>query len=626
MFKQKNVPKQVYVYEVFPVNFVTLPPDKKTDVISSFHMLLNSLPCKTRIWAILDSQNVPIGNVEVTTNFYRFFVESFGEPVDWMLEQCGFKSRPAFEVPKIEVVKRMPRWLVLKDGKHMQSFTVYALPGILWPGFLYDAFGIVDRLMIEVKPFAPEEATVKIGKYMRLLRSMMLADQQKGRMLRDEIKMRHDMAAATYQALASGVTRLFDISINLSVIGSDREEMRSKAKRLRDMMHARLVKLDCPSYVQYDVAVGAVAKHLIVDTSTAGTMFPFVSADLIESSGIFLGINRYTGAPVMLDPWLRMNYNMLIVGQSGSGKSFSSKLMITRLALKNKDLAFFIIDPENEYRAVGKALGAEIVDVTTEGELGLDPVQIFSGNKDTAASIIADIAGIDDRRSYDTLRTIVGKSRDLLEVYQESPDNLKDYLHPLIEGPDSFLVNGEPQNFTNRMVFNLSPLHAQIAPVQHRSLAFQAANILLFSKIWQMLDTAQFIPVHIPKLVVIDELWLYTSSAASASFLEGVSRRGRKRNILFLLNSQRIGDVLESQSGKAIIENCATKILLRQDESAIRLVSGAVGLSPQETEMLLEAKPGNGLLIAEDNRVILNFMATQDEYTLFTTKPTERIV
>jgi DNA helicase HerA-like ATPase len=140
-----------------------------------------------------------------------------------------------------------------------------------------------------------------------------------------------------------------------------------------------------------------------------------------------------------------------------------------------------------------------------------------------------------------------------------------------------------------------------------------------------MLDNTKFLPLHVPKLVIIDELWLYTSLPASASFLEGVSRRGRKRNVLLLLNSQRLADVLESQSGKAVIENCATKILLRQDESAIRQAGQTLGLSNAEMESLLELNQGQGLITAGDIHLPIDFLATQEEYKIFTTKPTERI-
>jgi DNA helicase HerA-like ATPase len=183
---------------------------------------------------------------------------------------------------------------------------------------------------------------------------------------------------------------------------------------------------------------------------------------------------------------------------------------------------------------------------------------------------------------------------------------------------------GQPQKFSHRMVFNLSALHRQLAMTQRRSLTFQAANILVFSKIWQMLDNTKFLPLHIPKLVIIDELWLYTALPAAASFLEGVSRRGRKRNVTLLLNSQRLADVLENSAGRAVIENCATKIMLRQDESAIKMASQTIGLSTAEMETLLEIGQGQGLIIAGDIHLPANFLATNEEYQVFTTKPTER--
>jgi hypothetical protein len=82
--------------------------------------------------------------------------------------------------------------------------------------------------------------------------------------------------------------------------------------------------------------------------------------------------------------------------------------------------------------------------------------------------------------------------------------------------------------------------------------------------------------------------------------------------------------VVENQSGKAVIENCATKMLLRQDESAIRLAGQTLGLSHAEQEALLELNQGQGLITAGDIHLPIDFLATQDEYSVFTTKPTER--
>jgi len=601
-----------------------LPKQKRAETLGRFQRLLNSLPTQTKLTAQKTQKTLEIAENHLTTTYYRFFIET-QEPLDWLIEQCGFKQQPLTELPKTPITQTSPNYLTLENGKLQKTFTVYQLPGTLLPGFVSELYGLCERVLICIKPLSPEAASAQMGKYLRLLKSIILADQTKGRLTKDEIKHKHNMAQTTYQNLITATTRLFELKINLTIEADNLEELKINTKKLKDTLQSRFIRLDCPAYMQQQLVQGEIAKKLVVDTTTASAFFPFVSADLVESpGGVFLGINQLTGAPVMFDPHLRMNQNILILGKSGSGKSFTSKIILTRLLQKHKNLAYYIVDPENEYGQVARCSGAEVLDITTEKQLGLDPIQIFSDNKDTAAAILADLTGIEDHRSYQELRTIVGTSHDLLEVYQTSPPNLKDRLDPFVTGSDSFLTLGQPQTFSQRMVFNLSGLHRQLALTQRRSLTFQAANVLVFSKIWQMLDNTKFLPLHTPKLVIIDELWLYTALPASASFLEGVSRRGRKRNVILLLNSQRLADVVENQSGKAVIENCATKMLLRQDESAIRLAGQTLGLSHTEQEALLELNQGQGLITAGDIHLPIDFLATQEEYSLFTTKPTER--
>ncbi|MCL2477849.1 ATP-binding protein [Candidatus Bathycorpusculum sp.] len=612
------------VYEVFPVNYVMLPKQKRQETLGRFQRLLNSLPCQAKLTAVKTQKTLEITENQFTTTYYRFYIQTV-EPIDWLIEQCGFKQQPLIELPKPNVTKTFPKHLQLENGKLQRTFTVYQLPGKLLPGFVSELYGLCEKVLISVKPLPPEVASTQMGKYLRLLKSILLADQSKGRLPKEEIKLKHDMAQATYQGLITGGTRLFELKVNLTLEADNLEELKVKTKKLRDTLQSRFIRLDCPTYFQQELTHGTIGKKLVVDTTTASTFFPFVSADLIESpGGVFLGINQLTGAPIVFDPHLRMNQNVIVMGKSGSGKSFTSKILLTRLLQKHPNIAYYIVDPENEYGNVGRLSGADVLDVTTEKNLGLDPVRIFSDNKDTAAGILADLAGVAGNRNYQELRSIVGASQDLLEVYQNSPPNLKDQLETFITGPDSFLTMGQPQTFSHRMVFNLSALHRQLAMTQRRSLTFQAANVLVFSKIWQMIDDTKFLPLHIPKVVLIDELWLYTSLPASASFLEGVSRRGRKRNVLLLLNSQRLADILENSAGKAVIENCATKVMLRQDESAIKQAGQTIGLSNNEMETLLELNQGQGLIVAGDIHLPIDFLATQQEYNIFTTKPTER--
>ncbi|MEM3466025.1 MAG: ATP-binding protein, partial [Candidatus Jordarchaeales archaeon] len=289
-------------------------------------------------------------------------------------------------------------------------------------------------------------------------------------------------------------------------------------------------------------------------------------------------------------------------------------------------LAFFIIDPENEYGHVGRMLGAEVVDVQPGKLMGLDPVQIFAESKDTAAAIIADIARIREDELYDELRNLVGVSDTIFDVFMNASQELKKRLRNLVDGADRFLVAGDPLPFTRRMVFNLQALHRAYQLSPERSVTLQVANVLIFSKIWQMIDNPQFIPLQDPKLVIVDEVWMYLTMPAAARFLEGVARRGRKRNVIFVVNTQRASDVLEGAGGRALAENCATKILMRQDESAIKNVGETFRLSSYEMDAVLEFEPGQAILVAEDVHIPVRFMATRDEYALFTTKPAERLI
>jgi len=101
---------------------------------------------------------------------------------------------------------------------------------------------------------------------------------------------------------------------------------------------------------------------------------------------------------------------------------------------------------------------------------------------------------------------------------------------------------------------------------------------------------------------------------------------GRKRNVAFILNTQRAMDVLEGSGGRALLENCATKVLLRQDESAVRTVGEAFALSESEKDAVLSFGQGQGLLIAENIHVPVDFLATKEEHMIFTTKPSEMIL
>lgn len=114
-----------------------------------------------------------------------------------------------------------------------------------------------------------------------------------------------------------------------------------------------------------------------IPTSTLAATFPFISNALQDPNGIYLGDNEY---PVFVDFFKRdrerVNSNMMVIGKSGSGKSYATKTLLTNLAADNCKI--FILDPENEYKDLTINLGGKFIDVGSSTHGILNPFHVIS--------------------------------------------------------------------------------------------------------------------------------------------------------------------------------------------------------------------------------------------------------
>jgi len=589
-------------YELFPLNFVMLPENKQVALIENFQRFLNSLTSEIKIIVQFETREV----LGTPMNYYRFYIQS-QEAIDDLLSAFSLPYIRVTEVPTQEVVKVFPQKLALKGGRLVKSATIYSLPSNLVEGFISETYGVIDKAIIRIVPLEQDRAVAKMELYARLLGGMIIERQTKNLTPPIELVQKNDTANETLNALIAGATRLFRVSITFSVGGNTDAELQRRFKQLKSILNARLIKIDSPSYYQYPLWEGE-GKWLYMDTSTASTLFPFVSADVIElPSGLFLGINLNTGAPVIYDPMLRPNYNVAVIGASGAGKSYTGKIILSRYLAKDPDASFFIIDPENEYIHLPIPITQKI-NYKPGTELGFDPLAIF--NKLDAIEIIKQVTHIPPELDGE-LKAGVQKARTLKELYSNAPESLKSYLKSMVEGPESFIFSGTPAEFADRIIFGFRELENEMLK--------EIVSLIVFGKVWKVINE---LPVQRQKLLIIDEAWLYMGIPIAAKFLDTVSRMGRKRNVMFLILTQRPEDILQGV-GRGILENSATKIIMKQNEIAAPLVKEAFGLSETEEEMVQNFEPGDAILISENVHVSLHFYATEEEDKLFTTKPSE---
>ena len=105
-------------------------------------------------------------------------------------------------------------------------------------------------------------------------------------------------------------------------------------------------------------------KHTF-DRGSMATVFPFINADAGMDTGIPIGINKQTGLPLIFDNFSSSltNYNMIIFGKSGSGKSVTIKTIMARSAVL-MGVENMVLDAEGEYVVVAEALRGINVDIS----------------------------------------------------------------------------------------------------------------------------------------------------------------------------------------------------------------------------------------------------------------------
>ena len=94
------------------------------------------------------------------------------------------------------------------------------------------------------------------------------------------------------------------------------------------------------------------------DSRSMGTVFPFTTSEVGHSTGIPLGFNKQTGAPILFDNFHSSltNYNMVVFAKSGAGKSVTMKTLISRSSVL-MGIESLALDAEGEYTIVAESLG-----------------------------------------------------------------------------------------------------------------------------------------------------------------------------------------------------------------------------------------------------------------------------
>ncbi|HKR51986.1 MAG TPA: DUF87 domain-containing protein, partial [Pseudonocardiaceae bacterium] len=407
------------------------------------------------------------------------------------------------------------------------------------------------------------------------------------------------------------------------------------------------------------LASDSLRMRRIFDTDALAAMFPLASADLpaplpgegIPTGGVLYGLNTATNGVAWWDRWAQDNHNSVVLARSGAGKSYLVKLELLRSLYRG--IENYVIDPEDEYARLARAVGGTYVHLGAE-DVRLNPFDLplhtrpdgrRSASKDALVhralfvhTVLAVLLGsgltATERAMLDRAITatyqrvgITSDPRtwtrsaplltDLAATLHRSKDRtaaeLAARLHPFTRGAYSGLFAGptttRPEG--HLVVFSLRDLADELKPI---------GTLLTLDSIWRRVSNPA---LRRPRLVTVDEAWLLMKEPAGAEFLFRMAKSFRKRWAGLTVATQDTSDVLGSDLGKAVVANAATQILLRQAPQAIDEITRTFDLSEGERQFVLTADRGQGLLSAGTERVAFQAVASPTEHYLVTTNPAE---
>lgn len=636
------MPAVINVYSLQPVNYALMKPDHKREVVSNFVWLVNSLSAPAKMTIAREGIGVQVSDAEVIPTYPPRFYLSTRAEIDQLLMRAGYRFTKVLDPPKYELAYAGPRYAVAQDGEFLKGYTVAEFTNRTEVGVLTRLFDLVDRVHVWVGPLPKQQMKGKLRRYRQLLKDRYYAAS--GR--RDDEDLGNEIAKAdaALDGFSRGQERLHRVRMTFVVRGRTLDRLVENAKNFWDVAATAFGMVDSPRgrRIQRDLVTGEGAfsgADLYLTTGSLPALFPFISSELIDDTGAWLGFNKPTDSPIVYDPFTKSNYNMVVVGRMGSGKSMLLKTFLTRFLGKHREAVLIVIEsvkgreysmgPDGNYESsFGGINGCELIEAAPTGGagLGFDPTLLFPGSE--AGEVLASVFDVEnDPKMRDDLLGLVRRNQGARtrELVSAAEGDLRKRMENVYDRV-GFLLEGEPrQEFPPRMIFDMNKIPGEDSRRKALNISFLVADRLI-----------RQLPRRIPKFLVVDEAWTFLGAneatgqpffPVAARFMEEMGRTARKLNVAFTIATQRARDVLGSGTapgpGRTIFEEAATKFLLRLDPPEIPYVREMLDLSDEEGRYLKGVEQGWGLLVSEGQHYAFQNRLTREEEALFTTKPTE---
>ncbi len=485
--------------------------------------------------------------------------------------------------------------------------------------------------------------------------------------------------------LKEGINRkgedLYYMHTTLEVVADDPETLEQRLTSLEslcvsmDMLPKRCTIHEEQGFLSLlplailDPNIERKARRNALTSSVAGA-FPFVSYELTDQTGIFLGLNMYNRSPVFLDNFDDYRYpngNFSCFGSTGVGKSLLLQAIGGRYRQQGRHIIYIIPEKGHEFRPHCEAVGGEYArlipssqDCINEMDIRLATTDVYNRAKGLAErndSLLADkIAKLEIWYSLQK-RDLTVEDKNLLDaslvecyakcgitfdnasLYEEDGVTVKEM--PVL--PDWYEVLNSRKE-TRHLATVLTRYVSGSAASMGRRTTIDAANPyivldltgvpedLLLCTLYMATEYATDLIIQngmTGTVLLADELWKLigsTSNPLAANYVVSTVKLIRALGGIAGVTSQGLADMdaLEGgKYGKSILDSTRIKIVMQLEEQEAELARKKLNLSESEQQLITRFHRGEGLLCIGRNHVPVSFTVTPMEYEYITTSPTD---
>lgn len=334
------------------------------------------------------------------------------------------------------------------------------------------------------------------------------------------------------------------------------------------------------------------------------------------------------GTPYFLNLHYRDVAHTMILGRTGSGKSFLLNFLITNL--QKYDPFTFIFDLGGSFESLTRLFGGSYLHVGLESaDFTINPFCLppTKANLDFLALFVKVLLGstagrldaVNERALYEQIENLYSLDPALrtLDVLANTlPRHLSEELAKWTRGGQFGFLFDNPQD-----TISFS--------------RFQCLDFQQMSRYPELLEPLLFYILHRADAVIanrdisstfkaffIDEAWVFLRNPSIQQYIIEALKTWRKHNAAMILSTQSLDELKRSELLDLIVESCATKIFLANPNMDQDLYRHQFHLNDTEVEWISSLLPKRQFLIkTPEFAKVANLNVDRRSYWLYTNDP-----